>query len=150
MKYYLLFLLFLLNGNLFAQDFFNAQPTLKPWVKERVSNAKKGKRELVEFPLAVRTKAWGCRCPFHYIGISTNNAEGPWILPISPNDFPVSDDIGYSLIVTGYFTGKQRVKDYRKKADEPEDWVYNLPEFKIVSWRKNELDYDVSPPKILK
>jgi hypothetical protein len=152
MKHYLLLLLLIINGSFFAQgqDFFDAQPTLDTWVKKRVLNAKMGTHEIVEFPMAVRTKAWGCRCPFHYIGISTNTVEGPWMSPILPKGFPVSDEKGYSLIVKGFFTGKQVIKDYRKKADEPKDWVYTLPEFKVLSWRKNELDYEVDPPKILK
>lgn len=150
MKYHLLLLLLIINGSLFAQNFFEAQPTLDIWVNKRVLNAQMGIHEIVEFPIAVRTKAWGCRCPFHYIGIGVNTVEGPWISPIAPKDFPVSDEHGYSLIVKGFFTGKQLINDYRKKADEPKDWVYTLPEFKILSWRKNDLEYDVSPPKVLK
>jgi hypothetical protein len=152
MKFALLLFLCIINGSLLAQkkDFFSVQPTLEAWVKERVLNAQNGTRELVEFPMAIRTRAWGCRCPFHYIGVGTDNPEGPWIFPISPKDFPVSDDNGYSLIVKGYFTGKEIVKDYRKEVSEPKDWVYTLPEFKIISWRKNDLDYDAIPRKILK
>lgn len=152
MRYTLLLLLLILNGSLFAQkkDFFDMQPMLKDWVKERVLNSKNGKYELVELPLAVRTRAWGCRCPFHYIGINTSTPEGPWILPRTPKGFPISDEEGHSLIVKGYFTGKQLVKDYRKNAEEPKDWVYTLPEFKIISWRKNKLEYDAIPRKVLK
>ncbi|MGH1338523.1 MAG: hypothetical protein ACRBFS_20575 [Aureispira sp.] len=152
MKYLLVMSLCLLAIHLSAQnkDFFDLQPTLKAWVKERVTNSEDGKKEIVEIPLAVRSKAWGCRCPNHYIGISTNNREGPWLRPITPKKFPVSDDEGSSLIVTGYFTGKQITKDYRKTKTDPKDWVYTLPEFKILSWRKNELAYDIDSPKILK
>lgn len=152
MKYNLLLLLLIINGSLLAQkkDFFDMQPTLKAWVQERISNSKNGKYELVEFPMAVRTRAWGSRCPFHYIGINTSTREGPWIMPISPKGFPVSDENGHSIIVKGYFTGKQGVKDYRKEATEPKEWVYSLPEFKVLSWRKNDLDYDAIPRKVLK
>lgn len=141
-----------MNTNLLAQgeDFFDKQPILKEWVKERVKNAQNKKREIVELPLAVRTKAWGTKCPYHYIGVSANTREGPWLMPITPKGFPISDDTGYSLIVTGYFTGKQITKDYRTSEKEPQDWIYTLPEFKILSWKKNKLDYDIDSPKILK
>lgn len=71
-------------------------------------------------------------------------------MPISPKGFPVSNENGHSIIVKGYFTGKQGVKDYRKEATEPKEWVYSLPEFKVLSWRKNDLDYDAIPRKVLK
>ena len=147
--------LFLLCNNalLFAQEetYFDAQPRLKAWMAERLENAKKGKKEVVEFPMAVRSAAWGCRCPYHYMGITPSVAEGPWILPLEPKGFPKSDEKGHSLIVVGYFTGKKITKDYRiNKEKEPKAWVYEMPEFKIVSWRKNTKDYNVGGPKILK
>lgn len=152
MKYLLLIGLILLGLSVSAQkkDFFDWQPTLETWVEERVNNSEKGTKEIVEIPLAVRSRAWGCRCPDHYIGISTNNREGPWLMPIMPSKFPVSDENGHSLIVTGYFTGKHITKDYRKTKTEPKSWIYTMPQFKILSWRKNELDYKIDCPKILK
>lgn len=58
------------------EDYFEAQPMIKNWMKERISMAKKGQREMVEFPLVVRP-TWRCRCPVHYMGVNTSTAEGP-------------------------------------------------------------------------
>ena len=79
------------------ESYFEAQPHIETWMKERLNNAKKGKREMVEFPMAVRSRAWGCRCPYHYMGISTGTREGPWIMPVKPKGFPVSDEEGHQL-----------------------------------------------------
>lgn len=149
----LLLVLLCASTLLFAQEetYFDAQPKIKSWLTKRLENAKKGKREIVEFPMAVRSAAWGCRCPYHYMGVTPSVAEGPWIFPIQPKGFPQSDEKGHSLIAVGYFTGKEITKDYRiNKEKEPESWVYKMPEFKIVSWRKNTKDYEVGGPKVLK
>jgi len=152
-KYCFLLFVFIINVSIQAQheDYFDAQPTIKAWMKERISNAKKGKREMVEFPMVVRP-VWGARCPKHYMGVNTGTVEGPWIKPIAPKGFPVSknDDKGHSLIVVGYFTGKHITEDLRYGEGQPESWVYTMPEFKIKSWRRNELDYKVGGPKVLK
>lgn len=150
--YLFLLFVFVVSGNLSAQNqnYFEAQAMIQEWMNKRIANAKKGKQEKVEFPMAVRTEAWGCRCPYHYMGISTSTVEGPWIEPVRPKGFPVSDDVGYSIIVVGYFTGNYITKDYRKNEGDPKDWVYRLPEFKVLSWRKNKLGYEVGGPKVLK
>jgi hypothetical protein len=123
--------------------------TIPDWVETRVKNAQNGIKEKIEMPFVVRTLGWGCMCPDNYIGISPNVQDGPWIAPKAAKNFPVSDTIGYSLIVTGYFTGKYIVEDLRNKDKEPEDYLYKMPEFKILTWRENTLGYDSPPPKII-
>jgi len=116
--------------------------SLQKWVDLRVENAKLGKNEKVKMVMAVRTLGWGCRCPDHFIGISPNTQEGPFISPVLPNNLPLSDTIGYSLIVEGYFTGKIIDLDLRSSEDEPEEWFYHLPEFTITKWKMNKKGYD--------
>jgi hypothetical protein len=122
-----------------------AQPdsdSVQNWVDARVENAKAGKKEKVKMVMAVRTLAWGCKCPDHYMGVSSNNQEGPFISPTYPNSLPLSDTIGYSLIVEGYFTGNIIDQDMRDSEDEPEEWFYHLQEFTITKWTKNKKGYD--------
>ena len=100
-------------------------------------------------PFVVRSLGWGCMCPDYYIGVSPNTQEGPWISVIAPDDFPVSDTKGYSLIVTGVFTGDSVEEDFRNEDGEPEEWLYKMPEFKIHNWKENRMDYDVPAPKVI-
>lgn len=141
-KYFILFILFCFSQVSFSQEEFEPSPdSLQKWVNLRVENAKSGKKETVKMVMAVRTLAWGCRCPDHYVGISPNNQEGPFISPIIPDNFPVSDTIGYSLIVEGYFTGNIIDLDLRTSEDEPEEWFYHIPEFKVTKWKMNKKGY---------
>jgi hypothetical protein len=137
---------------IFAQNetYFDGIDSLNSWMDQRMENAKKGIVEKVEMPFAVRTLGWGCMCPDSYIGVSPNVGEGPWVEPIAPNDFPTSDTLGYSLVVTGYFTGKIIEIDLRNEEGEPEEWLYKVPEFKVISWTENTKGYDIHPPRILK
>lgn len=157
MKKYVLFLglAFIFQAKLSSQITYqqfadSLQGDFDVWVNERVGNAKKGIVEKVEMPLVVRTLAWGCRCPDNYIGVGVNTKEGPWILPTSTKKLPRPDEKGYSLIVVGYFTGKIIDLDLRESADEPDEWFYRVPEFKVISWTKNTKEYEVGAPKIIK
>ena len=120
------------------------------WVDARIENAKKGKRELIESPFAVRSIAWGCRCPDYYLAESTNVAEGPWVQPVHPEKLPKKDEEGHSLMVKGYFTGKIIKIDLRYENKEPKEWLYKVPEFKIISWHYNKEDWQGLIPKIVK
>jgi hypothetical protein len=123
--------------------------SLQIWLNLRVENARKGLKETVEMPLVVRSTGWGCMCPDHYIGVSPLTQEGPWISPIVPEKFPVSDSMGYSLVVKGFFTGKMKKIDLRNEAGEPADWLYTVPLFKITSWKNNSEEYSVDAPKVI-
>jgi hypothetical protein len=124
--------------------------SLVSWMKTRVENARRNIRETVEMPMVVRSTGWGCQCPLHYIGISPLVGDGPWIAPKAPKGFPVSNSQGSSLVVTGYFTGKWITEDLRNKDGEPAEWLYKMPEFKVLTWKKNELDYQVPIPHVVK
>lgn len=138
-------ILFFLLIFLSSFSFVFGQPdsdSVQKWVDLRVENAKAGKKENVKMVMAVRTLAWGCRCPDYYMGVSPNNQEGPFIFPVTQYDFPTSDTIGYSIIVEGYFSGKIIDLDLRESEDEPEEWFYHIPEFIITKWKNNKKGYD--------
>jgi hypothetical protein len=143
----LLFLGLVYGSYIKAQDIDYTQfsDSINQWVETRVKLAKKKMHETVEMPLVVRHKGFGCTCPDHYIGISPIMKEGPFIAPIVPKGFPVSDTVGYSLIVKGYFTGKSIKKDMRRRKNDPAEWIYTLPEFTITSWARNENGYHAIP-----
>src|SRR5215831_3051282 len=84
----------------------NDGATTKQWVKERISAATAGKRELVRFPLTHHGE-WGCICPNDYMGTEDTSYPGtPYIkLLTSPGMDPPQAD-GYTMIVEGMFTGK--------------------------------------------
>jgi hypothetical protein len=124
--------------------------SVKKWLDIRVANAKNGIKETVQVPFVVRTLAWGCMCPDNYIGVSPNLGDGPWVFPLASKKFPKSDTIGYSLIVTGYFTGRMKTIDLRNKEGEPPEWLYVIPEFKVLSWVENKKEYDVEAPHLIK
>jgi hypothetical protein len=151
-KFNLLAVFMLLVLNISGQNptYFEFADSVQNWVDTRVANAKNDIKEKVEMPFVVRCTGWGCICPDHYIGVSSSTQEGPWIAPISPKKCPVVDRNGYSLIVTGYFTGKIIELDYRDKEGEPAEWLYKVPEFKILSWKENDLGYDVFAPRVIK
>lgn len=139
------------SGQITYQQFADSlQGDFETWVTERVENAKKGIVEKIEMPMVVRTRAWGCRCPDNYMGVGVNTKEGPWIFPVSTKKLPTPDENGHSLVVVGHFTGKIIDLDLREGEEEPDEWFYHLPEFKITSWKKNTRDYEVDAPKIIK
>ncbi len=124
------------------KDYTPSPDSLSKWITARYELAVLGKPEKVEKLMVVRSTGWGCRCPEQYIGVSTSTQEGPFIHIISPETFPVSDSIGYSLVVKGFFTGKNIQLDLRMNEDEPDEWVYNLPEFRIIKWKYNKKGYN--------
>jgi len=133
-----------------TSSFIDFGDSLQSWLNKRVENAQKGIKEKTEMPFVVRCKGWGCICPTYFIGISPLVAEGPWIYPITPRKFPVSDSLGYSLIVRGYFTGKIKKLDLRSdKKNDPPEWIFDLPQFKISSWEVNKEGYNVDAPKVI-
>ena len=151
-KTLLLFVLtFILKAPLIAQTntYENSGKSTQAWMDIRVRHAKKGMKEKVEMPFVVRSTGWGCICPDYYIGISPLVAEGPWVFPLTPDNFPVSDSVGHSLIVKGYFTGKNRELDLRTNKDDPAEWLFKMPEFKIISWKENKQGYEAPPPRVV-
>ncbi|MFH0893703.1 MAG: hypothetical protein V2A54_04645 [Bacteroidota bacterium] len=122
--------------------------SLSDWVIARVENAAKGKPEMVEMPFVARCWGWGCMCPDYYIGVSVGVLDGKWVFPKAPKGFPKSDSLGYSMIVTGYFTGKWKDIDLRNEEKEPAEWLYHMPVFKVLTWRENTVSYEVPPPKV--
>ena len=143
-------LFLLLTTTSFGQAFDDwTSDSISNWMDLRINNANNNTQETVEMPFAVRSLGWGCLCPDHYIGISPHSQEGPWIGAITPDEFPASNRNGHSLIVTGKFTGNWVEEDFRDENGEPEEWLYKMPEFKIISWKENELDYNSPPPKVI-
>jgi hypothetical protein len=154
MKLSIIFTLLVLNFcfrmNAQTKTYMDMADSVKIWMEIRVENAAKGMKEMVEMPFVVRSTGWGCLCPDSYIGVSPTTGDGPWVSPISLENFPTVDSVGHALIVQGYFTGKYIEQDLRNEEGEPEEYLYKMPEFKIISWRKNELDYEVPAPFLLK
>jgi hypothetical protein len=147
----LVFLLLIsINFNALSAQEIDYAEDPKAWVELRIENAQKGKKELIETPFAVRSRAWGCKCPDYYLGESTNVAEGPWVQPLHPEKLPPKNEEGHALIVQGYFTGRIITIDLRNENKEPKEWLYQVPEFKIISWHYNEEDWQGLIPKILK
>ena len=118
--------------------------SVQGWINKRVENAKNGVKEQVKMPFVVRTTGWGCTCPKYYIGTDPLSGTGFWLMPITPKKFPVSDSLGHSLIVEGYFTGKMM-----KFAGDDND-VLLVPQFKITSWQANESGDNTDAPEVLK
>lgn len=121
----------------------------KNWVKTRLDNAKNGKKEIIQSPFAVRSIGWGCKCPDYYLGESTTVAEGPWVLPVYPQKLPKKNKEGHALLVKGYFTGRVINIDLRNENKEPKEWLYKVPEFKIISWQYNKEEWQGLIPKIV-
>jgi hypothetical protein len=128
-----------------AQTYDDVVDNLNEWLKDRVERHD----ERLEFPLCVRSQAWGCVCPDAYMGISPNTQEGPWIFVLASEDFPVVDEEGHSLIVVGRFTGEYKVQGSSEEEEEFGGSFYTMPIFELESWRINDLGYDVPAPKIL-
>lgn len=123
--------------------------SISTWVNNRVENSKNGLVEKVEIPFVVRTLAWGCICPDNYMGVYPNTQEGPWIYPVYSKKLPSPNQNGYSFIATGYFTGTIKELDLRSNESDPEEWLYKVPEFKIISLRKNKNGEGTLAPKII-
>jgi hypothetical protein len=122
------------------------------WVQQRVKNALNASPEVVSFPMVVRSLGWGCRCPEYYMGVSPNVAEGPWIAAFKSKGKPLPQmsEFGSSLIVKGYFTGVYKEIDLRNEDGEPEEWLYIVPEFKVLSYKINKMPDDGPAPAIVK
>ncbi|HEX8748159.1 MAG TPA: hypothetical protein VF717_13375 [Pyrinomonadaceae bacterium] len=106
-------------------------PEVAAWVKERVTRARSGRRELVRLPLVRRSDGWGCICPYYYVGLSTATAAGStWIEPRFERP---AQGFSKNMIVLaeGYFTGKRLRRDLRTNPSQPEEWIYNLWEFRV-------------------
>ena len=145
-----LLLAFFSSQILIAQSTFDEfGDSTRTWLEERVSNAQQFIHEHVEVPFVVRSTGWGCMCPDYFIGINPGMQEGPFIGAVPSTGFPTVDSTGASLIVVGYFTGKIVDIDLRNEDLEPEEWLYHVPEFMIISWRKNELGYDAIAPHVV-
>ena len=148
-KFFLLTLLLFSFSFVKSQTYEEFADSLDIWVKTRVASAAKGKPEMVEMPFVARCWGWGCMCPDYYLGVSVGVLDGTWVYPVAtPKDFPSSDSLGHSMIVTGYFTGKWKDVDLRNEDKEPAEWLYHMPVFKVLTWRENTLFYDVPPPKV--
>lgn len=106
-------------------------PAVKSWMEERARRARLGRRELVRFPLVRRSNGWGCICPEYYIGLSTGTTGGgTWIEPrfLRRAQRPSSNMI---ILAEGYFTGRRLRRDLRTSREEPEEWIYQLYEFRV-------------------
>ncbi len=123
-----------------AQD----QAGSKAWVKERLSNVKAGKRELVRIPFAHHGE-WGCNCPGEYIGTQTDSEGGiAWLNPeFEPkvqetrSEKRDEEEGGYMRVAEGYFTGKRT-----KEKGEEEGQTYTLEGFHVLRWRPLRGDKD--------
>jgi hypothetical protein len=146
--FFLIFALFQSKSQIITYSDMAAADSLHSWLDQRVENAKNGLHEKVEMPFVVRSTGWGCICPDYYIGVIPSVQDGPFISPIMPRHFPKSDSQGHSLIVTGYFTGKIIKVDLRGKYGTEEE-LFFAPQFKIISWKENTLEYDVPAPHII-
>jgi hypothetical protein len=115
------------------------------WIKERISAAAAGKRELVRFPFTHHGE-WGCMCPNDYMGTQDMSYPGtPYVkLLVSPGmDDPRSEkerakDAGYTVIVEGMFTG--RVLHEENEVAEGETEKYLRYEFQGLRWRPAHQD----------
>ena len=114
------------------------------WLDTRVKNVQKGIKEQVEMPFVVISTGWGCTCPDYYMSTEALVGTGLYLSPITPKGFPVSDSLGYSLIVKGYFTGKN------KKFIGDDSIIWLVPQFKITSWENNEAGDNADAPTVIK
>ena len=107
-------------------------PEVRRWIEERARRARNGRRELVRIPLVRRSNGWGCLCPEYYIGLSTGTTGGgTWLEPrfSRPAQRPSQNMI---VFAEGYFTGKRLRRDLRTSAGEPEEWLYQVWEFRVL------------------
>jgi hypothetical protein len=86
------------------------------------------------------------------MGVSPNVAEGPWIAAFKSKgkSLPQMSEFGSSLIVKGYFTGVYKEIDLRNEDGEPEEWLYIVPEFQVLSYKINKMPDDGPAPGIVK
>jgi len=140
---FLLFICLSTRVSLTAQTivtFEGFNETTPKWFDQRVVNAKKGKKEIIEMPLVVRSRGWSCDCPLYYMGDSPLSSTGFWISPVIPQTgkFPQSDSLGHVLWVKGFFTGRTTKESY---GDPMDSIIYICPVFKIKTW-KEETSHD--------
>lgn len=110
-------------------------PEVSRWMAERARRSRRGRPELVRFPLVRRSSGWGCICPEYYIGLSTGTAGGDtWVEPrfARPLARPSRNVI---VIAEGYFTGRRLTRDLRGSSGEPEEWLYRVWEFRVTRVR---------------
>lgn len=140
----LLTLIFINSYTIFAQTvviFKGFDDSTPKWINQRIANAKKGKKEIVEMPLVVRSWGWGANCPFYYMGDSPFSSTGFWIEPkISEMGLPTMDSTGHLLWVRGFFTGKM-VNEYYLSGDYSDSTLYTYPVFKIKSWKETPFNH---------
>lgn len=110
-------------------------PEVSSWMAERARRARNGRPERVSFPLVRKSLGWGCICPDYYIGLSTATTGGStWVEPrfTRPLARPSRNVI---VIAEGYFTGRRLTRDLRNGAGEPDEWIYQVWEFRVTRVR---------------
>ncbi len=110
-------------------------PEVARWMMERARRSRKGRPERVSFPLVRKSAGWGCICPEYYIGLSTGTTGGStWVEPrfTRPLARPMRNMV---VIAEGYFTGRRLTRDMRDASGEPEEWIYQVWEFRVTRVR---------------
>lgn len=110
-------------------------PEVARWMMERARRSRKGRPERVSFPLVRKSAGWGCICPEYYIGLSTGTTGGStWVEPrfTRPLARPMRNMV---VIAEGYFTGRRLTRDMRNSSGEPEEWIYQVWEFRVTRVR---------------
>ena len=110
-------------------------PEVARWMALRARRARNGRPERVSFPLVRKSAGWGCICPEYYIGLSTATTGGStWVEPLfaRPLSRPSRNMI---VIAEGYFTGRRLTRDMRDSSGEPDEWIYQVWEFRVTRVR---------------
>jgi hypothetical protein len=110
-------------------------PEVVRWMAERARRSRAGRPERVRIPLARKSTGWGCICPDYYVGLSTATTGGStWVEPrfTRPTARPSRNVI---VVAFGYFTGGRVTRDLRNSSGEPEEWIYQLWEFRVTRVR---------------
>jgi hypothetical protein len=110
-------------------------PEVARWMAERARRSRRGRPERVRFPLVRKSAGWGCICPEYYIGLSAGTTGGgAWVEPrfARPLARPTRNMI---VIAEGYFTGRRLTRDLRDRSGEPEEWIYQVWEFRVTRVR---------------
>lgn len=109
---------------------------LAAWIKQRVANAKAGKREIVRLPLVHRSMGWGCDCPDFYVGTSpdSNSSEEAWVFP-SPAANVTLPEFGNVVVAEGYFTGKVSLEEHDRGGSSDQENRYSLSDFRVLRTR---------------
>lgn len=113
----------------------NLEP-VEQWIEARIQNAKKGKKEQVQVPLAVQLVGWGCPCPDSYVGteLFQNTSRKTWIKLTLASGVKLPPSKGRLILGEGFFTGKQKRLDLGNRT-EP-SFVYNLSEFRLLRYKE--------------